>query len=55
MVAKPMSRFLDECSMNFHLSDEQKRLAQQARGLLTQRVPFDALVASRVPIFKGNA
>ncbi len=29
--------------MNFDLSDEQKMLAEQARGLLTERVPFDRL------------
>lgn len=29
--------------MNFDLSDEQKMLAEQARGLLAERVPFDRL------------
>lgn len=29
--------------MNFDLSDEQKMLADQARGLLAERVPFDRL------------
>ncbi len=29
--------------MNFDLSDEQKMLAEQARGLLAERVPFDHL------------
>lgn len=31
--------------MNFDLSDEQKMLAEQARGLLAERVPFDRLRA----------
>jgi acyl-CoA dehydrogenase len=31
--------------MNFDLSDEQKMLAEQARGLLAQRVPYDRLRA----------
>lgn len=31
--------------MNFDLSDEQKMLAEQARGLLAQRSPFDRLRA----------
>ena len=31
--------------MNFDLSDEQKMLAEQARGLLAERVPYDRLRA----------
>jgi acyl-CoA dehydrogenase len=31
--------------MNFDLSDEQKMLAEQARGLLAERSPFDRLRA----------